>query len=65
MVWIYGGGFVIGVSFQVIYKGCELVVNGDVVVVMLNYCLGVLGFLYFNDLLLDEYEVSVNNGLLD
>ncbi|MGC1509567.1 carboxylesterase/lipase family protein [Ketobacter sp.] len=65
MVWIHGGGFVTGASSQVIYKGRELAVNGDVVVVTLNYRLGALGFLYLNDLLPDEYEVSANNGLLD
>jgi para-nitrobenzyl esterase len=43
MVWIHGGGFVTGAgSF---YDASKLAVEGDVVVVTVNYRLGPLGFL--------------------
>ncbi|NVM02741.1 MAG: carboxylesterase family protein, partial [Candidatus Helarchaeota archaeon] len=45
MVWIYGGGFVIGASSRDRLNGARLAVHGDVVVVNFNYRLGVLGFL--------------------
>ena len=35
------------------------------VVVSINYRLGVLGFLYLNDLIAEEHNISAKNGLLD
>lgn len=65
MVWIHGGGFLTGSGSQLIYNGRNLAVNGDVVVVSINYRLGVLGFLYLNELIAPEHGISANNGLLD
>jgi para-nitrobenzyl esterase len=48
MVWIHGGGFVVGSGSSALYDGANLAKNGDVVVVTINYRLGVLGFLYFD-----------------
>ena len=45
MFWIHGGAFVIGAGSQSIYDGQKLARRGDVVVVTINYRLGVLGFL--------------------
>jgi para-nitrobenzyl esterase len=45
MVWIHGGGFTNGSGSVFLYRGGELVRNGDVVVVTINYRLGALGFL--------------------
>lgn len=42
MVWIYGGGFVFG--FGGIYDGSLLFLIGDVIVVIINYWLGIFGF---------------------
>jgi para-nitrobenzyl esterase len=50
MVWIHGGGFVIGSGAQSIYDGARLARRGDVVVVTINYRLGPLGFLYLPEL---------------
>jgi para-nitrobenzyl esterase len=46
LVWIHGGGFMIGSASQSLYDGAALAERGDVVVVTLNYRLGCLGFLY-------------------
>jgi para-nitrobenzyl esterase len=43
MVWIHGGGFTNGSGND--YDGSRLAVGGDVVVVTINYRLGVFGFL--------------------
>ncbi|RMF16007.1 MAG: carboxylesterase/lipase family protein [Candidatus Dadabacteria bacterium] len=64
MVWIHGGGFLIGASRQREYSGARLAVNGDVVVVSINYRLGAIGFA---DLpwLRDRDDYAANRGLLD
>ena len=49
MVWIHGGGFVIGSGSSQMYEGTQMATNGDVVIVTINYRLGPLGFLYFNE----------------
>ena len=43
MVWLYGGGFNLGASEM--YPGYTLALNGEVIVVDLNYRTGVIGFL--------------------
>ena len=43
MVWIHGGAFVNGSGN--LYDAHRLAVQGDIVVVTLNYRLGALGFL--------------------
>ncbi|KAH0819041.1 hypothetical protein GEV33_003750 [Tenebrio molitor] len=59
MVYFHGGGFIIGDSTHQSY-GPEFLVSKDVVVVTLNYRLGVFGFLSTQD------SVAVgNNGLKD
>ncbi len=45
MVWIHGGGFTTGAGSIPWYDGSRLAASGDVVVVTVNYRLGVLGFL--------------------
>jgi para-nitrobenzyl esterase len=65
MVWIHGGGFVIGASSQTAYDGEPLAAQG-VVVVSINYRLGVLGFLAHPALSKESAQgVSGNYGLLD
>jgi len=44
MFWIHGGSFEIGSGAE--YDGTKLTARGDVVVVTINYRLGVFGFLY-------------------
>uniref|UniRef100_A0A3B5AFI0 Carboxylic ester hydrolase n=1 Tax=Stegastes partitus TaxID=144197 RepID=A0A3B5AFI0_9TELE len=58
MVWIHGGGFTIGGAS--VYDGSALAAYQDVVVVMIQYRLGHLGFLSTGD-----EHVPGNFGLLD
>ena len=60
MVWIHGGGFTHGAGYEPLYRGGPLSERGDVVVVSINYRLGVLGFLH-----LPEIGAAGNMGLLD
>lgn len=65
MVWIHGGGFVIGASSQSAYDGEPLASQG-VVVVTVNYRLGVFGFLAHPGLNAESPQgVSGNYALLD
>jgi para-nitrobenzyl esterase len=65
MVWIHGGGFVIGASSQSAYDGEPLATEG-VVVVSINYRLGIFGFLAHPALSKESPQgVSGNYGLLD
>ncbi|CAJ1057258.1 liver carboxylesterase 2-like [Xyrichtys novacula] len=58
MVWIHGGGFTMGSAS--IYDGSALAAYQDVVVVLIQYRLGLLGFLSTGD-----KHLSGNVGLLD
>lgn len=59
MVWVHGGAFRIGTGSSPMYDGAALARRGDVVVVSLNYRLGVLGFLNVGEV------GPCNVGLLD
>lgn len=61
MFWIHGGAFVIGAGSQSIYDGQKLARRGDVVVVTINYRLGVLGFFDLGG----ADGTTANAGLLD
>ena len=45
MVWVHGGSFLSGSGAGALYRGGTLAREGDVVVVTINYRLGLLGFL--------------------
>ncbi|XP_046467801.1 esterase FE4 isoform X2 [Neodiprion pinetum] len=59
MVWIHGGGFVNGSADNFIY-GPDYIIKKNVIVVTINYRLGVLGFLN-----LEHKVASGNQGLKD
>ena len=46
MVWIHGGSFAFGSGSDPMYSGANLARRGEVVVVTINYRLGVFGFLH-------------------
>ena len=65
MVWIYGGGFSSGGNTVPLYDGEELAKKG-IVVVALNYRVGMLGFLAHPELSAENPDqTSGNYGLLD
>jgi para-nitrobenzyl esterase len=65
MFYNHGGGFVGGSGGAVLQDGANLARNFDVVVVQTNHRLGLLGFLYLDDIAGPEYEGSGNQGMLD
>jgi carboxylesterase type B len=59
MVYIYGGGFTVGSSAIPLYDGKFIIdAGGDVIVVTINYRVGVFGFL-------SASQSTSNAGLLD
>ncbi len=65
MVWIYGGGFAAGASSEPRQDGSKLAEKG-VVVVSMNYRLGVFGFFAHPELTKESPQhASGNYGLLD
>ncbi|HTW31349.1 MAG TPA: carboxylesterase family protein [Candidatus Sulfotelmatobacter sp.] len=65
MVWIYGGGFVAGATSEARQDGTHLAQRG-VIVVSMNYRLGVFGFFVHPDLAKEsEHNSAGNYGLLD
>jgi para-nitrobenzyl esterase len=65
MVWLHGGGFAAGSSFELpSYDGRNLAARGDVVVVSLNHRLGAHGFLHLAEYG-NRYTDSTNAGMLD
>jgi para-nitrobenzyl esterase len=65
MVWIHGGGFVVGSGAEPRYDGTHLAARG-IVVVTVNHRLNALGFLAHPDLTAEsEHHASGNYGMLD
>jgi len=64
MVWIHGGGFAAGAGSEPRYTNSGLVSKG-VVLVTINYRLGVFGFLASADLTREGQGHAGNYGLLD
>jgi para-nitrobenzyl esterase len=65
MVWVHGGFFTTGAGSWLVYNGRTLSTRGDVVVVTINYRLGVLGFLNLNEVTKGKIPATGNEGLLD
>ncbi|CAH1126253.1 unnamed protein product [Ceutorhynchus assimilis] len=61
MVWIHGGAFVTGSNKSDLY-GPDYLMTQDIILVTINYRLGILGFASFKD---PSLEVPGNNGLKD
>ncbi|GAA1306574.1 carboxylesterase/lipase family protein [Saccharothrix xinjiangensis] len=65
LVWLHGGGFLSGSGSEPWYDGTRTAAAHDVVLVTLNYRLGVFGFLRLAGLLDGDHAASGNTGLLD
>lgn len=66
LVWIHGGALISGASSEPMYDGAALARRGGLVVVSINYRLGVLGYLAHPELSAESPDkVSGNYGLLD
>jgi len=65
MVYNHGGGFRTGSGGSASQDGANLARMYDVVVVATNHRLGLLGFLYLDELAGDEYKGSGNRGVQD
>jgi para-nitrobenzyl esterase len=65
LVWIHGGALLTGSSADPLYDGTALA-NRGLIVVSINYRLGILGFLAHPDLSAESSQgISGNYGLLD
>jgi para-nitrobenzyl esterase len=64
MFWIHGGGYSGGASSEPRHNGDFLPLKG-VVLVTINYRLGVFGFLALPELALEQHGSSGNYGLMD
>ncbi len=65
MFYSHGGGFVGGSGASQSQDGSNLARNFDVVVVQTNHRLGLLGFLYLDEIAGPDYAGSGNMGMLD
>jgi para-nitrobenzyl esterase len=65
LVWIHGGGFFTGSGYTEWTDGAALARYGDAVVISINHRLGLLGFLYLNEVGGDEWGSTANAGMLD
>jgi|WetSurSiteA1Bulk_404760.scaffolds.fasta_scaffold00237_6 para-nitrobenzyl esterase len=65
MFYNHGGGFSTGSGGSVAQDGANLARNFNVVVVQTNHRLGLLGFLYLDELAGSTFAGSANMGMLD
>jgi para-nitrobenzyl esterase len=65
MFYSHGGGFTTGSGSSIFQDGAHLAREQDVVVVATNHRLGLLGYLYLDDVAGEDYAGSGNNGLRD
>jgi para-nitrobenzyl esterase len=65
MVYIHGGAFTLGSASDPWYDGTSFATKHNIVVVSLNYRLGILGFVSLKDLARADAGYTANCGLLD
>jgi para-nitrobenzyl esterase len=65
MVWIHGGAFSMGSGSDRMFRNSTLAANGGIVLVTINYRLGVLGFLNLNEMTNGKIPSTGNEGLQD
>jgi para-nitrobenzyl esterase len=65
LVWLHGGAFLFSTGSSPLFNGARLAARGDVVVVTLNYRLGLFGFLRGKGVCGDGLDSTGNEGILD
>ncbi|MFT4412275.1 carboxylesterase/lipase family protein [Fredinandcohnia humi] len=65
MVWIHGGAFLAGSGSSSWYDGTSFAAQGDIVVVTINYRLGIFGLLHLAEIGGEKYATSGNCGIQD
>jgi para-nitrobenzyl esterase len=65
LVWLHGGAFMLGAGSGPTCRGAALARRGDVVVVTINYRLGLFGFLRGIDVCAEALPSTGNEGLFD
>jgi len=65
MVWIHGGAFTLGSGSDAMYNNGLLSKRGNIVLVTINYRLGMLGFLRLKDVTGGKIPATGNEGLMD
>src|ERR671916_1254401 len=65
VVFIHGGGYIIGTSALEMYGGVRLVERGDIVYVSMNYRLGPLGYLDLSTFSTANRPIESNLGMRD
>jgi len=66
LVWMHGGGFLVGSGSTGVYDGAALARRGDVVVVTVNYRLGAMGYAHLGLLFEGEdFQGCTNLGVRD
>ena len=65
LVWIHGGGFLVGAGSTPMYNGRALAMQGDAVVITINYRLGALGYAHLGTVFGEGFEESTNLGVRD
>ncbi|MDD5287715.1 MAG: carboxylesterase family protein [Dehalococcoidales bacterium] len=64
-IWIHGGGFTTGGSELPVYDGSKLAARGNMVVVTINYRLGIFGFMSLNETTKGRIPCTGNQAILD
>jgi para-nitrobenzyl esterase len=65
LAWLHGGAFLFEAGSRPLFNGAQLAARGDVVVVTLNYRLGLLGFLRGKGVCGDVLDSTGNEGILE
>ncbi|MEV0297196.1 carboxylesterase/lipase family protein [Nocardia sp. NPDC050710] len=65
LVFIHGGGYLMGTSALRLYSGSRLALRGDAIVVSLNYRLGAFGYVDFSEFGTPDRPFESNLGLRD
>lgn len=66
LVWIHGGALTTGASHEAMYDGARMAAEQGMVVISINYRLGVLGYLAHPELSSESRrKISGNYGLMD